>query len=303
MSRSRGTFLRAASLAAWALAAGVCGLALPVRGTAAPEPSAPPRRPVLNVGPYRVQLDRITAARNRILNYRVPGVERDERPLDSRCTVQMQVAVFATDPTAGPGLATFQVHMVTAEERGRVGEAPHYGGLIDTADDGALLRAYLYMPSFPALAREVRTIEGEIVAYEKTEPLRIEVPLPGLKFPASAEKDGVRATVRELTTEGGGARLTLSLEGPPSSILLNGKVAGGYGVSLLDLEGRPASLATGNLVNPRPNQSEYRLAFSNLRAAPSKVVVQIIHRGGARRVYPFRFERVPLPIRPPAPVK
>lgn len=263
---------------------------------AAPGPM-PSRQPAGKAGPYRVAVDRISHNRKVSVNYRVGGDSRDPGPAQFSRTVHLQLAVFATEPWAGPGLATFQIKGVTTETVNRTIDLPHYGGMLETPTDGAVLRAYLYLPNFPLGAKEVRTVEGEIVAYEKSAPVEIEIPLDGAKVPAPVTKGGLRATVREWEIEGDTARVVLWLEAPANTVLINTSTDGTYGVSLLNEAGRAANTLGGAMLQPRANQAEYRVGFQNLRGAPARLRVRLLHRAGARKVFPFRVEGIAIPER------
>lgn len=261
---------------------------------AAPGAPAPPEA---RVGPYRVVIDRITHNHTLGINYLADPARRDENRIDSRRTLQVQVAVFAADAPAAAGLATFAVNGVTAESGRRIVDLAHYGGMLESPNDTAVVRAYLYVPTFPPLAREIRAVEGQIIAYEKSAPLEIEIPLESGRVPVTVEKDGVRATVRELITDGSTMQVVLWLEGPAPSVLMNTAGDGSCGMAVLNLDGRPAALVGGTLINPRPNQGEYRVSFQTTRMAAAKIRLRVLHRGGERHVYPFRIEHVPVPSR------
>jgi hypothetical protein len=265
----------------------------------AAEPLAKPVGPPEGVsGPYRVVVDRVSHNRKVTVNYRVGGGSREPGPAQFSRTVHLQLAVFARETWAGPGLATFQIKGVTADTDRRSYDLPHYGGMLETPTDGAVLRAYLYVPNFPLGAREIRAIEGEIVAYEKSAPLEIEIPLDSPKVPLHVEKGDVRVSVREWDVEGDTARAVLWVEAPPNSMLINTTTDGTYGVSLHNAAGRSANTLGGAMLQPRANQAEYRVGFQNLRGEPAKLKLRVLHRSGPRRVFPFRVERVPIPERP-----
>jgi hypothetical protein len=100
--------------------------------------------------------------------------------------------------------------------------------------------------------------------------------------------------------DGGNAQIALTLEAAPGSVLVNTVNDGTYGVSLLNAENRPASPNGGTMLQPRPNQAEYRLSFGTLRGMPDKLQVRFLQRAGARHVYSFRLEHLPLPdVKPP----
>jgi len=277
------------------------GLALLLAGAAAAQ--GPPRsvrvaRPLTAVGPFRIGVDRIYQSRSAAVTFSAPpGGGRFA--LVSRRTVQLQLGVFTDDPAAAAGLSTFQVSGVSALLGGRLIDLQHHGDRLETPNDTAVVRAYVYLGSVPPEVRELLAIEGQVVAYEKSTHLEIDVPLAGAALPRPVEVDGVTATVRELSVDGGTAQVTLSLQAPTLSVLMSGGSDGSYGVSLHGPEGRPAACLGGAFIQPRPNQAEYRLTFQNLRGAPTRVRVRVLHRGGARRVFPFRLERVPLAL--PAP--
>jgi hypothetical protein len=273
------------------------GVVLAIGGAAGAREALP--RPEAKAGPYRVVVDRIMQNRNLVMNHGNHGGQPARRGdgLQVRRTVQLQMAVFASDKVKADGLASFQVNSVAVETERRVIDLPHYGGMLENPNDSAVIRAYLYIPAFPARAPEIRAIEGEIVAYEKSVPVDIDIPLESSNLPVTVEKDGVRATVRELILENGAARLVLWLEAPAESAIINLVSDGSYGVSLLNTENRLATPTGGSMVQPRPHQAEYRMSFQSLRGAPGAVRVRVLHRGGPRRVYPFRMEHVSLPTR------
>jgi len=262
-----------------------------------PAPANPARRAEAVAGPYRVVVDRIAHNLKVTLNYDDPGKGAGKGPAQFSRTAHLQLAVFAKDAAAGPGLSTFQVRGVTADNGMRVVELPHYGGSLETANDGAVLRAYVYLPNFPLAAKEVRAIEGEIVAYERSTAVEIEIPVTAGKVPGPVEKDGIRATVREWEQDKDEIRAVIWLEGPPNTVLINTTTDGTYGVALLNNSQKPANTQGGSLIQPRPHQAEYRVGFLNLRGTPEKLKIQLLHRSGPRRVYPFRVEHIEVPAR------
>lgn len=273
----------AAAAALLTLAGAACG---------APEDRAPEAR----TGPYRVVVDRITHNPSVAITY--PSAPAKGKPqVEARRTVQLQVAVYAADAAAATSLATFQIASVSAEVGGRVGYLPHYGGTLENPNESAAVRAYLYLPGFPALAREIRALEGAVVAYPRSELAELEIPTGDGSVPRTVERGGVRATLREFALQGATAQLSLSLEGAADSVLLNTTSDGTYGISLVGPEGRPATPSGATMVNPRANQAEYRATFQGLRGAPARVRVRFLHRSGERRTYPFRIERIRIPTR------
>jgi hypothetical protein len=284
------------------LAAGLA-VAIGAAGSRAQENAAPPlqmvarKPPEVRVGPYRILIDRITHNHTLTLNYQTGPAPPDE-PLQNRRTVQLQLAVFAQDKAAQAGLTSLDIRTVTVEGERRTLELPHYGGMMENPNETAAVRAYLYIPSFPLRNREVRAVEGEIVSYDRSAPVELEIPIADQKPPVTVEKDGVRATLQELTVQGATVQIVLRLEGPENSVLAAAANDGTYGVSLYNTENRSAAPTGGTLTQPRGNQSEYRLGFQNLRGPVGKVKVRLLHRGGERRVYPFRIERIAIPVRP-----
>lgn len=270
------------------------GLTFMLLGGSAGDPA---RRSEAEAGPYRVVVDRIAHNRKIILNYDHPAKAANGSPAQFARTVHLQFAVFAQDLAARAGLSTFQIRGVTAENGTRVVELPRYGGMLETATDGAALRAYIYLSNFPLAAKEVRAIDGEIVAYERSTPVQIEIPVALGKIPAPVEKDGIRATVREWEQEKDEIRAVIMLEAPPNTVLISTTTDGTYGVALLNNLQRPANTQGGSLVQARPNQAEYRVGFINLRGTPEKLRLQVLHRSGPRRVYPFRIEHIEIPAR------
>lgn len=270
------------------------GLTLALLGGSSGDPA---RRSAAEAGPYRVVVDRIAHNRKIILNYDTPEKAADGAPAQFTRTVHLQLAVFAKDLAAAAGLSTFQIRGVTAENGTRVVELPHYGGMLETANDGAALRAYIYLSNFPLAAKEVRAIEGEIVAYEHSTPIQLEIPVTVGTIPAPVEKNGIRATVREWEQEKDEIRAVISLEAPPNTVLINTTTDGTYGVSLLNNLQRPANTQGGSMIQARSNHAEYRVGFINLRGTPEMLKIKVLHRSGPRRVYPFRIEHMEVPTR------
>jgi hypothetical protein len=270
------------------------GLTLMLLGGSAGDPA---RRSEAETGPYRVVVDRIAHNRKITLNYDTPEKAADGAPAQFARTVHLQLAVFAKDLAAGAGLSTFQIRSVTAENGTRMLELPYYGGMLETANDGAALRAYIYLSNFPLAAKEVRAIEGEVVAYERSTPMQIDIPVTVGKIPTPVEKNGIRATVREWVQEKDEIRAVISLEAPPNTVLINTTTDGTYGVALLNNLQRPANTQGGSMIQARSNQAEYRVGFINLRGTPDMLKIKVLHRSGPRRVYPFRIEHVEIPTR------
>lgn len=261
---------------------------------AAPLPAF--QTPNAKVGPYQVAIDRITANRTNQLQFRTGDQPRRMEPgLHSTRLIQLQIGLFSEDPSAEAGLTTFQVKGITVELRGRSVDLVHYGGVLENPNDKALVRAYVYIPNFPLGPREIRYLEGEVVSYDHSAPLQLALPLAGARLPLVVTQDGVKATLRELTMDGSNAQIDLLLEGAPGSVLVNTVNDGTYGVSLLGAENRVASPNGGTMLQPHPNQAEYRLSFGSLRGAPDRLSVKLVQRAGARHVYPFRLEHLPLP--------
>lgn len=253
-----------------------------------------PRQPLVTAGPYRVGVDRITQSRTLMVDYSAaPG---GPSSVKSQRTIQLQVAVFGDGRQARDALATFEVKKVVMERAGRSTELPHYGGPLEMPNDPAFVRGYLYVPSLPPSLNELRSVEGEIVAYENTAPVEIEIPVAG-PVPHSVEKDGIKVTLREWASDGGTARLLLWVEAPASSLIVNTVNDGSYGVSLLSTEGRPAVLGAGGMQQVRSNQAEYRMVYSSLRGTPDRIRLKLLHRAGPKRVYPFKIERIPIPAK------
>lgn len=274
-----------------------CAALVTLFSTAA-RPDEPPvtmvKRPEQKVGPYLVAVDRINQNRRITVNYRTDGAKKDPGSVQVQQTAQFQIALFSDEEWARTGLATFQVKSVTVDgPRGPL-EVPHYGGPLESPGDNALVRAYLYVSSVPALAREIRSVDGEVVCYKKTTPLEIDIPLGEGKPPVTVEKDGVRATLKEFAPEGALVRVLLSLEAPPTSVLVNTTIDNSYGVALYTGETRTANSNGGMLIQPRPNQSEYRLTFSPGQDNPTRLRVRVLHRAGPRLVYPFKIQKIPL---------
>lgn len=283
-----------------------CGGWLTQRAEGAPP--APGNRPEGIAGPFRVVVDRVAHNRKISVTYRSAGDSRPPTPPQFTRTVHLQLAVFADEKWAGPGLATFQVKGVTAETANRTVDLAHYGGMLETPTDGAVLRAYLYVPNFPLGPTEIRSVEGDIVAYEKSSHVELEIPLDGDKAPAPVVQAGIRATVREWELEGDSAQAVIWVEAPANTVLINTSTDGTYGVSLVNAAGRSANTLGGALLQPRVNQAELRVGFQNLRGAPAKLKLRFLHRAGARKTYPFRIQNIPTPSRsapapltPPAP--
>lgn len=268
----------------------LAGLGLAGLGRAA-QAQAGARQPVVKAGPYRVLVDRITQNRSVVLEYPTGGNEGSG--VRTQRTIQVQVAVLADAPGAGDQLTTFQIKTVTVERNGRPVELPHYGGPLESPNDPALVRAYLYVPSLPASVSEIRSIDGEIVSYDRTAPFEVEVPLDG-SSPRPVEKDGITVTVREWAQDGNTARVVVWLDAPAGSLLVNNATDGSYGLALLNQDGRAAPIGAGSLLQVRANQAEIRMAYASVPGTATRLRVRLLHRVGPRRVHPFSLEHIPL---------
>jgi hypothetical protein len=280
------------------LAAGALLLAPGTARAPAETPArVPARAPEARAGPYRVVVDRIAHNPTLVVTYTAPGGQPGP-PVEVRRSAQLQIALYTDDPAAAKGLASLQVHRLTSEQNGRISELSHYGGVLPDSSDGAVIRASVSLTVTPALVREIRALEGEIVSFTQTQEVEIEVPVAGRTLPVTVEKSGVRATVQELARDGSSARVGLTLEGPATSMLLDTSNDGSRGVELLNTAGSAASPSGGTLTQPRPARAEYRLGFLGLRGEPGLVRFRVLLRSGTRRVFPFRLEHIPLPFRP-----
>lgn len=264
------------------------------------EPVGAVKQPETKVGPYRVVIDRVAESRNTQIVYGTPSSPKAVGGVQSRRTVQLQLGVMTESKSAAAGLASLQVQGLSVQNGARTAALSYYGGILESPNDVAVLRAYLYIPNYPVNGAEIRTLEGQITAWDQSDEMEIEVPLEG-PSPWSAEKGGVKATVSALTVEGGSARLSVNLEAPKTNALLSPTNDGTYGVSLLNRENRPAMATGGNSLQQQENTASYRLGFQNLKGEAAKVRVRLVHRRGPRRTYPFRIEHITIPTRPLAP--
>lgn len=275
---------------------GRLGLALGVLGAAGGVAAQQIRQPVVAAGPYRVMVDRITQNRTVTLDFALPG----GRPPDGVATqrsVQFQVAVLPKDPKTAPQISTFQVKSVTVRQNNRPVDVHHYGGPLESPNDPALVRAYLYVPAMPANAQELNSIEGEIVSYERNGPFEIEIPTAG-DLPRTVEKDGVKVTIREWVHDGASGRLIMWVEAPNNSLIVNSANDGSYGVALINDAGRTLSTGSGTMLQVRSNQAEYRMNYFSIQGKPTTIRLRFLHRAGARQVYPFKLENITVPPRP-----
>jgi hypothetical protein len=253
------------------------------------------RQPMVKAGPYRIAVDRIT--QNRTLTLKYETGDRSNSGVTSQRTIQLQVAVFGETEAANAGLATFQIKSVVVDRNGRSEELPHYGGPLENPNDPALVRGYLYVPAMPPSVAEIRSLEGEIVSYEHTGPFEMDVPITN-SVPSTVEKDGVKVTLRDWSQDGAIARLTLVVDAPASSLVVNTVNDGSYGVTLVNKDGHPALLGAGSMIQPRPNQAEYRMAYNSLQGTPDHLRLRFLHRAGPRKVYPFKVEHIQIPPHP-----
>jgi hypothetical protein len=224
-----------------------------------------------------------------------PG-EADSKRIRSARGVNLQLGVYAREKGKAPGIAAFQITGVTAGTDARPLRLPFYGGMLELPDESALVRAYVYASGIPAAATELRSLEGQIIAYDRSGPVEIDVPLEG-GAPATAQVEEVKATLRELSARPGTASATIAVEAPANTTLTSTSGDGGYGVSLLNQDRRPARVAGGSARNLRPNLIEYRLSFDGIEGTPTLLHLRLLRRGGTRRVFPFRVEHIPVPLR------
>lgn len=255
--------------------------ALPAR------PSGPPNA---SAGPYHVSLDRVTHNRNMVMTYDAGGI-RTQRSLQ----LQLRLAGGAGAPSSP---AIFRVNSVTAEDNGQPIGLSYSASLMSRQDTGSLLQVYVSVASLPPLARELRSIEGEIVVFKSTRAMQIDLPLTAGSPAAPVEREGVRVVVREMHVDGLTARAVIEAEGPEGSSLLHNPEEPGYGVGLIGKDGRPIPAMDGTLEHSQPNRSEYRVRFRSVVGPPTAVRLRLVHRGGGRSVYPFRLEKIAIPERP-----
>ena len=266
----------------------LAALAVPAAGAAPDE-----RRPEAEAGPYRLVVDRITQTTQARVTYRSDDGKGGG---SSTRTVQLQLSIFGRDPETTRRLAVFQLETLSVGAGKGYVELPHFGGILDAAANGAV-RVFTGAPNVPLAAEEIG-LAGQLVAYEKSGPVELEIPLSADRFPMRTESEGVIITVNELDTAAeGAARLHLSLEASPETFLQSIGATAPYGVSLLDVEGRPATPIEGSLARPAGGRLEYRVRFKNVRAKPAALRVRVVRRGGRQFTYPFRLQRLPIPRR------
>lgn len=283
-------------------AAGWC---LAGAGATAAAPVAAPLRPETVAGPFRIVVERVTQSLSTTQVFPKEAGDRHPGEFQQRRNVQLHLGVYpaapALQPGAGEGLTRLDIHGVTVREGTRQLELGHYGGRLESGSKEALLRGYLYAPAFPVRTAEIEVIEGEIVAYEHSTPVELELPLTDERHPSGkperVEKHGVRLTLREVTVSQGTARLTLSVDGPPGSVLITPTEEGTHGASLYDHRAQKVSPGGGSLSQPQPHLLDYRVTFLNLKDRPAMLRVRLLKQHGARQVYPFRLKRIPVPSR------
>jgi hypothetical protein len=276
-----------------ATALGLVSVLAGFAATAVPAAEPDIRLPLAKVGPYRVVVDRITHNRGVTIDYGPDGKVAGYKP---QRTAQLHVAVLTDEPSARSALATFQIKGATVERTGRALEVPYYGGPLENPNDPAIVRAYVYLPGLPGTIEEIRSLEGEIVSYDRTSQTEMEIAVEG-PLPRTVEKDGIKLELREWSYEGGSPRLVLVMEAPPGTVIVNTTNDGSYGVSLLNEKGQAAPPASGTMLQLKSNLAEYRTTYQSVQGTPTRIKLQFLHRGGTRRVYPFKVERIPIPTR------
>jgi hypothetical protein len=281
----------------------LCAAAAAAQPEPAPAPAPAPRLSEATAGPYRIVVDRISHSRSFTATFETDPLKKAEPRLSATRNLQFQLAVYSREQEAQAGLSLFHVKSVTVRPGRRTQELLPTGMALDNPNDKAVVRAHLSMTNVPLSVSELSAIEGEIISYERAARVQIEVPIDDSPLPRTVEKDGVKATLQELSLQGSGAQLLLRLETEPNGLVATIANDGSYGVGLYNHENRAAS-PLGGLVNQvRPSLVEYRLGFQNVRGPLTSLRTEVMYRGGARRVHPFRIEHVPIPVDAPAPAK
>ena len=264
------------------------------RAPAGPSPALTPtlRRPEARVGPYRVLVEQVTASE---YLQELLGIAAGARPAATgRRSAHLQLRLVGDTAESSAAVDLFAVHALTVEADGRAVEVAHYGGPLENADD-AVLRAYVYAGDVGMSTREIRSVEGEITAFEHAEEVRAELPLePG----ASVLANGARFTISECSTRDGMIGVRLLGRPPAGAQLLAAALDGTYGIDLLTESGTSATPAGSTLGTTADGDAEFDLAYQLRRGVARRLSIRALIRSGARHVYPFRIEHVPLPARP-----
>src|SRR5438067_5497080 len=128
--------------------------------TPASGPAAPCiRRPEARAGPYRVLVEQVTASE---YLQQLLGPGAGPAPTGRR-SAHLQLRLVADSADAGAAVELFAIQSLTVEADGRRLDVPHYGGPLENADD-AVLRAYAYAGDVGMATKEIRSIEGEVIA-------------------------------------------------------------------------------------------------------------------------------------------
>src|SRR5439155_23868487 len=108
-------------------------------------------------------------------------------------------------------------------------EAPSDGGPLDDAED-AVLRAYLYAGNVGMETSEIRSIEGEITAFERAR--MVAVNLPTGPLPVTRTAEGLQLTLVECAARGSTATVRLKVRAPAEAQVVPAAADGTYGIQL-----------------------------------------------------------------------
>jgi hypothetical protein len=252
-----------------------------------------PRRPEARVGPYRVVVERVT--HSQYLQSLFLSDPLGQAPRRSgRRSAHVQLRLLADEPQAGAAVELFTIHSLTVMAGGKQVEVSHYGGPLENNDD-AVLRAYVYASDVGLATSEIRSLAGEITAFEHARVVTAEIPLSNL--PVVQTVDGVRFTCTEVSVRDGIATIRLLARAPEGSQVVAASSEATYGIKLWCVDSIPAAAASSTLGTTSEGDAEYTLGFQSLHGTPSRLQAQVLMRGGERRVFPFDIEHIPLPGR------
>ena len=241
----------------------------------------------MRTGPYRVFVQQVHQSQYATLGFDEGGKPQKVNPQQN---VQVVLSVAADTPTAANALGVFMINSATARIRGKLENLPLNGSGQGFAGDRSL-RAYLDLSS---AREEVATIEGELRAYERVTPVTAEFDLENATFPLTREVNGVRFTLSDWANGGRknfGVRLAVAAPAPAQAAAINDN----YGITVTHGTATAPPAGVGTSIGA-DGQSSFFVQFHQNRGNATRLKCELVLREGPVKVYPFKLERIPLPI-------
>jgi hypothetical protein len=229
-------------------------------------------------------------------------------PVEGKETVYLHLLVVAPDRDRAGALVGLGSNLSATTDAGQALTLRAYSGSEGGLADGKSARVCLLAQDIDVRARQLRTVEGELLVYPHSRTVRLEFPLgrPEKRpLPQTRAAEGLQVTLEEFRLEAGQATAVLSQQWPAGTTVTRPRPEIPFGTVALagGIPNYPSAERSETLERPNGEQSRrYRLVFPGVKQAPEKITVEALVRCGKPEAVRFRLADIPLhePERPAA---